>query len=321
MLTLPKAWVEHFKLEKGHQLTLSLVGRGVYLNLDKTEDAPSKSTKLHIDEALQGEALVRTLISRYIAGFNVLEISGAITAEQREDIRQTVQRLIGAEILQETGEFTLIHILRDPHVLSVNQLLDYISENVAGMLRDIPGCLRADQGERALSVIQRDERVDRFFLLMSRRLYAALRNPLAEVAHKISRVNFFNTHNVARQLERVADHAVKIAQVAQALLEEHIKVPQEMQDLVQKTSQEAEAFLRQVMKAFLDFDAAAAHQALATKPKLEKHITQLDKQVLDLNNSYLAYHLGIAVDSIGRVKDYAANIAEVALNAAALQDQ
>ena len=62
MLTLPKAWVERFALKKGDALTLSLVGGGVYLGLDKSLGEPSKSTQLRIDPALVGEALARTLV-------------------------------------------------------------------------------------------------------------------------------------------------------------------------------------------------------------------------------------------------------------------
>jgi phosphate uptake regulator len=321
MLTLPKAWIEAFELEKGHELPLSLVGEGVYINLGQHSDEDSKSTSLKIDENLTGEVLARTLISRYIAGFNVLEINGTLSVSQRDDIRETVQRLIGAEILQETSELMLIHILRDPQVLSVAQLLEYISDNVISMLRDAPQSLFDQDTPKALSVIQRDERVDRFFLLMSRRLYAALRDPLAEVEHKISRVDFFNTHNVARQLERVADHAVKIAQSTQVLNEEEREFPKKMKTLLENASEGVQDFLAQVGKAFVDSDSNAAHQALALKPEVEALIADFDRRLLELDDSLLAYHLGIVADSISRVKDYAANIGEVALNAVALESR
>lgn len=321
MLTLPKAWVEGFELNKGDELTLSLVGIGIYLSLEQETPEASTSTKFDIDDSLQGDALARTLISRYIAGFNVIEVSGTMSPEQRSDMRNTVQRLIGAEILQETSEFLLIHILRDPQVLSVDQLLDYINDNVTGMLKDAPTSLFESDQEKAISVIQRDERVDRFYLLLSRRLYAALRNPLAEVEHKISRVDFFNTHNVARQLERVADHAVKIAEAAVSLIEEERTFNSNMQKLLEKASNAVQEFLQQVMAAFLNFDSDATHAALHTKPEVEKLINEFDRQLINIDDAHLAYYLGIVADSISRVNDYAANIAEVALNAVALQEK
>ncbi len=321
MITLPKGWVERFKLNKGDELTLSLVGLGIYLNLEPESPEASTTTQFEIDEKLEGDALARTLISRYIAGFNVIEVSGNMSPEQRSDIRNTVQRLIGAEILQETSEFLLIHILRDPQVLSVEQLLDYINDNVTGMLKDAPMSLLENDREKAISVVQRDERVDRFYLLLSRRLYAALRNPLAEVEHKISRVDFFNTHNVARQLERVADHAVKIGEAAIALIDGERIFNSKMQQLLEKASNAVQDFLHQVMTAFLNFDSDAAHLAFHAKPEVEALISEFDRQLVDVDDVHLAYHLGIVADSISRVNDYAANIAEVALNAVALQEK
>lgn len=319
MVTLPKGWVEDLKLEKGEVLRLVQVDAGIYLCPAREREQPEARTLLKVEEELQGDALARALISLYVAGFDVIEVRGNIATEQREVVRHTAQRLIGAEILQETADFFLIHTLRDPQVLSVPQLLRYIRENVEGMLKDAPEALLERDLEKARGVIQRDERVDRFFLVLSRQLYAALQDPLAEVERDISRADFFNTHTVARQLERVADHAVKIAHAAQALIEEGRSLPSELAAGLAEAKDASQQLLVQVIRAFVDLDGEEAHRALAVLPQIERLVEEVDRRLQALDDSHLAYHLGIAVDSIGRVKDYAANIAEVALNAEALR--
>jgi len=322
MITLPKAWIEGFSIKKGEELTLNLVGLGIYLGLDKKANSPAAATtKLKLGPDLQGEVLGRTLISRYIAGYNVIEVEGSVSSEQRKDLRRTAARLIGAEILQETSQNVLIHILRDPQVLSVEQLLEYIDDNVMGMVDDALKSLLTGNLDQAIGVVQRDERVDRFFLLMTRRLYAALHNPLAEVEHKISRVDFYNTHNVARQLERVADHAVRIAQATQALIEEQHPVPGKIEKLLKQAGEGVKELIEKVMEAFVQLNSQQAHQTLASVPKLAQLLEDMDRQLLELEDSHLAYHLGIVSDSINRIKDYAVNVAEVTLNAVALQVQ
>lgn len=318
MITLPKGWVEELKLRKGEVLTLVRVDSGIYLCPAREGERPAARTQLQVEEGLQGEALARALISRYIAGFDIIEVAGKISAEQREAVRHTARRLIGAEILQETADFFLIHTLRDPQVLSVPQLLAYIYENAESMLKDAPDALLEGDLEKARGVIQRDERVDRFFLVLSRQLYAALRDPLAEVERGISRSDFFNIHTVARQLERVADHAVKIAQAAQALIEEQRSLLGELADALAEAKEASQQLIAQAMRAFVDLNEEEAHRALAVLPRVERLVEEVDRQLQALDDPHLAYHLGIAVDSIGRVKDYAANIAEVALNAEAL---
>jgi phosphate transport system protein len=126
-------------------------------------------------------------------------------------------------------------------------------------------------------------------------------------------------HNVARQLERVADHAVKIAKTTRSLAEEELKVPQEFKATFAKSSEAVRELLTQAVRSFKDLNKAEADEALALTPSIEKLLNEMDRKLLSLSNPHLAFHLGIVVDSIGRVKDYAANIAEVALNAEALQ--
>lgn len=319
MITLPKGWIDDLGLEKGENVTLVRVGGGIYLSIANSSKKAETSTKLVINTADLSEEIGRSLISRYIAGFDIIEIEGDFTTEQRELLRQTAQRLIGAEILQETGNYVLIRMLRDPHMLSVEQLLQYIQENAEEMLKDAPQALLMADTEKAGGVIQRDERVDRFFLFLSRQLYGSFRDPLGEIEQKISRVDFFNRHTIARQLERVADHAVKIAYACQALAEEQLSVPQGFAERFERCSAAVQTLLQQAIRSFKDLNEEEAHQALSLAPPIEELIEEMDLLLLGLENPHLAFHLGIVVDSIGRVKDYAANIAEISLNAESLQ--
>jgi phosphate uptake regulator len=318
MITLPKAWVEALGLKKGEALTLVKMGSVISLWRPRARDLRSQRTRLSMGEALQGKALERGLIALYIAGFDIIEVVGPLSDEQRQIIKETAQRLIG-EILQETDDFVLIQTLRDPQVLSVPQLLEYIYDNAREMLREAFEALLAQDAGRAERVIQRDERVDRFFLRLSRQLYAALQDPLGEVEQGISRVEFFNVHTVARQLERIADHAVKIARTAEALVAEGRRLPRKLAESLTELQNNVQELLARVMAAFSTLSGEEVHQALEALPEIERQIEAIDRTLLGLGDPHLAYHLGIVVDSLGRVKDYAANIAEVALNAEALQ--
>jgi phosphate uptake regulator len=314
IISLPKPWIEQLKLQKGDAITLVQVGSGIYFYRAREDRQSAARTQLRVEHTFSGDALARALISLYIVGFDVIEVVGSLSDEQRKAARDTAQRLIG-EILQETDERLLIQTLRDPEVLSVPQLLEYIYENAEEMLKEASHALLEADPQKASRVIQRDERVDRFFLRLSRQLYAALRDPLAEVARGVSRVDFFNIHIVARQLERVADHAVKIAREAQALMEHDRKLPSELATGMAAVRDDVQRLLAQAMRAFTHLNGKEAHEALGKLNSTERLVNRLDGRVLDLKDP----HLAIVVDSFSRVKDYAANIAEVALNAEALR--
>lgn len=317
LVTLPKAWVAALGLKKGDLITLVRLGSAIVLWQPQEREGEPKRTHLPV-QGLQGKALERALIALYIAGFDVIEVVGPLSDEQRQIVKETAQRLIG-EILQETDDFVLIQTLRDPQVLSVPQLLEYIYDNAREMLREAFEALLTGDAKRAERVVQRDERVDRFFLRLSRQLYAALQDPLGEVEQGISRVEFFNVHTVARQLERIADHAVKIARTAEALSAEERPLPGPLAKSLSALQADVQELLARVMAAFSALDGQSVHRALEALPAIERQIEAIDRTLLGLGDPHLAYHLGIVVDSLGRVKDYAANIAEVALNAEALQ--
>ncbi len=324
MITLPKGWVEALGLKKGDLLTLVRVGPVISLHGPQGRDRGRRPRRARLavteadPEARRGKALERALVALYIAGFDVIEVRGPLSDEQRETIKGTAQRLIG-EILQETDDLVLIQTLRDPQVLSVPQLLEYIYENAREMLRGAFHALLAGEPKQAERVIARDERVDRFFLRLSRQLYAALQDPLGELEQGISRVEFFNVHTVAKQLERIADHAVKVAHTALALGAEGRAVPAPIAQALQALHADVQELLARVMAAFRARDGQGVHRALEALPAIERRVEAVDRTLLGLDDPHLAYHLGIVVDSLGRVKDYAANVGEVALNAEALQ--
>ena len=347
MITLPKDWVEALGLRKGDSVELVWAEGGIYLRGRGAEEGhPARRMRLQVSSELSGPALARTLISLYIAGADVIEVEGPFTEGQRRAIGETARRLIG-EILQETRERVLIQTLRDPQIHSADQLVRFVYANAQEMLAEAVEALRKGDAEQARRVIARDERVDRFFLRLSRQLYAALREPtpLAAVAPRpapgpwpgadpleegtgspkdgseaaSSRVELFNVHTVARQLERVADHAVKIAQAAEQLLAERLPVPPFLEGEIAGTHEAVRALLERAFRAFSERHGRGAHEALEAVSELERGLEALDRRLLGLENPHLAYYLGIVVDSLGRVKDYAVNIAEVALNAEALR--
>jgi len=308
MLTLPRPWVERLGWEKGDPLTLVWMGEGIYLGAERKAEA--SRARLDISP-FAGKPLERAIISLYVAGFDIIELFGRISVEQREVVKRTTQRLIGPEILQETAERILIHTLRDPTVLAVDQILEHLWENSQAMFTDGLAALLNHDLEEARGVKQRDDDVDRFFLLLSRQFYLALRNPLAEIS--VSKVEFFNAHTVARQLERIADHAAKLA----AVTEEIERIPRAILPLLGEAGSKTSNALSRSFKAFLSHDSQAANQVLDQSEAIEEALLEINKKLLSRPDPRSA-PLRIVTDSIGRVKDYANNIAEVALNAGAL---
>jgi hypothetical protein len=63
-----------------------------------------------------------------------------------------------------------------------------------------------------------------------------------------------------------------------------------------------------------------AHEVLDANEQLNEKFLKSGRLLRDVD-SLTAQHLGLVLDSIGRVKDYGANIAEIALNAIVTEAQ
>jgi len=313
MTTLPKEWAEEMKLKAGSPIELiSQPPNYLVLKLQGAE-TPKKGVMAIQDKI--GDTLIREIISMYISGFELIEIKGQrITSEQRNIVRNTVQRiLMGLEIMEESSDKIVIHYLLDPAKLSAQNILMQIHQNAKSMFQDAISALRSRSLDIAKDVAGRDIELDRLFLVLARQFRIILRDILAEEQLGIGRVKLFDYYTAARQLERIADHAVKIASLVSSLERD---IPQKVAKALERVSAIAIEIVDGAMKALYETSFELADQALGKGPKTDELLLEINEMLhqLDPNSAQL---LGIVTDSIGRVKDYGVNIAETALNAAA----
>ncbi len=145
---------------------------------------------------------------------------------------------------------------------------------------------------------------------------ATLRSPRAVEELGVSREDCFDFHSSARQLERIADHAVKISDIALKLGD----LPADVADAIHGLHAEAGSVFEQSMDALFAEEADEAnrlgHDALAAVVEIDEHTRKIDDKLRDLEPAQ-AQSLGLIVDSLSRSADYGGNIAETALQKAA----
>jgi phosphate uptake regulator len=258
-------------------------------------------------------------MTMYVSGFDVIRLeSGRITTDQRRAIREAVQGLVGVEVLEETNDSVVIQDLLDSSELSIHNAVTRMRLIARSMLEDAVTALVEDDDDLAQDVVERDEDVDRLWYAVARIFRTTLRSPLAAEEIGVSREECFDLHSSARQLERVADHAAKIAEYALELGD----VPPEVADAVGDLHAEAAEIISDAMDAlFTDDDDDAtelANEARAEVMAVEKRTREADEV---LRSAALeprqAQALGLVVDSLSRAADYGGNIAESALQRAA----
>ncbi|MGY4707335.1 PhoU domain-containing protein [Candidatus Bipolaricaulota sp. J31] len=309
-VTLPKRWAERWGLASGVELGVVEDGSGALLLIPDGLDGLNRC-ELDLKGREERALLQREIISLYIAGYDVIVLRGErIRPETRRAVREISQTLVGLEILEETHKTILLQCFLNVRDFPVERTLRRISAITLEMLSDAVSAFTERDEELAKDVVERDDDVDRLELVVARQLSLLLRDLLLEEEVGVTKLHFFHYHAVAKQLERIADHAVKISQAALALSsaprEPIVRRVRELSDTTQRVVVNA-------VEAFLSRNSAAANEVLAQRESGE-HLFELARISAMADQPEDAHPISIVMDSLLRVREYGYNIAETALN-------
>jgi len=152
--------------------------------------------------------------------------------------------------------------------------------------------------------------------MTSRVFRTVLRNPTAASEVGFPRETCYELQSSARQLERIADHATKIA----SLSLEVGSLPESAAEPLRKLQAEAAEVPETAMDALLteesDEAVELANEARAHVDAIDEFVRGVDAEIYEFDPQ-LAQVLGLVTDSLSRTADYGTNIAESALQKAA----
>jgi len=310
LVTLPKEWADAVGV--GPKSTMILIPNESGAMLLVPEGMGERNRCTLSMAGRDPAALQRDIIARYIAGYDVIEVvGGRIGPEGRRAVREIAQSLVGVEVLGETQGAVVLHCVantRDfPAPLTVRRIL----EITVAMWDDAVTAFLARDEELARDVEERDGDVDRLVLLVARQFGLLLRDLLLEEEVGMSRFQFLHYHTVADQLERVADHAVKVSQSTHTLVKE---VAARDAERIRKESAASQDVVREAVAAFSDRDVARANRVLAGKGSKAEVAAWAQEALRHQRENALP--LTLLHDSLVRCREYGFNIAEIALDAA-----
>ncbi|MDY6819806.1 MAG: PhoU domain-containing protein [Halobacteriales archaeon] len=313
-VSLPKSWATENGIEGGSTVAFFLEDETLVLT-PRTGEEEVRGT-LDVSD-LEGEELVRAVMTMYVSGFDIIELeAGRISTDQRRAIRKATQSLVGLEVLEETADSVVIQDLLDSSELSIHNGITRMRLIATSMLEDAITALAENDDDLGRDVIERDDDVDRLYMVVSRIFRATLRSPRAAEELGLPREVCFDYHTSARQLERIADHATKIAHLSLNL----DSVPDDVVEAIEELHGDAADVIDQSMDALFEEDSDTAtrlgNEARESVLEIDEHARSIDKLLRD-QDPYKAQQLGLIVDSLSRSADYGGNIAETALQKAA----
>ncbi|MWV64886.1 AbrB/MazE/SpoVT family DNA-binding domain-containing protein [Halorubrum sp. JWXQ-INN 858] len=314
-VSIPKSWATENDVGAGSEVEFYPDGDALFLT-PRTEE---ERTRGRLDvTGLTGQELTRAVTTMYVSGFDVIELGGSeITTEQRSTIREAVQSLVGLEVLEETRDRVVVRDLLDSSELSIHNAVTRMRLISLSMLDDAITALSELDHDLARDVIGRDDDLDRLWLVVSRIFRATLRTPKAAEELGLPREECFDYHSSARQLERVGDHATKIAHLTLKIEE---PLPDAVIDAIDDLHEDAVEVIDTAMDALFEDDSETAsrraNEARAGVREIDERVRAIDELLRDLDPAR-AQLLGLVVDSVLRSADYGGNVAETALQKAA----
>jgi len=313
-VSIPKEWATENGIGGGSVVEFHPEGETLLLTPQRDDEKVEGTLDI---TGLAGEELMRAVVTMYVSGFDIVTLETAqVTAAQRRTIRDATQGLVGLEVIGETSERVRLQDLLDSSELSMHNAITRMRLVSTTMLADAVSALVEDDDELAADVVQRDDDVDRLWSMVSRVFRSVLRDPSAAAAIGLDRETAFDYHSSARQLERVADHAAKIATHAQTLGEP----PADAADALEALLAEATDIVEMGMDALLEDDSERAtelaNDARQRVVRIDELARAADDTIRQLEPQQ-AQLLGLVVDSLSRSADYGGNVAETALQNAA----
>lgn len=312
-VSLPKAWAKDVGIESRDVLALIPQPDGTLLINPKLAERREPRKKIVEIRDESPELLMRKLIGIYMSGYTLVEIrtAGRMNPKVKERIREITRKVIGPEIIDESMDSVTIQDLVNPTDLPMTKGVRRMYLIARAMHQDAMTAFKERDTTLAIDVGARDDEVDRLFWLITKQYNMILRD--IRLAEKIGMSNSkaLSYLLIARLLERIGDHAKRIADTVTAL--ERVSVDDKMMSEIVKASDIAIEIVEKAINALYKESANDANDAIEYGRQLDDLKNSITERIIE-QESKVAIPLTMILESIDRTGSYGTDIAEIVIN-------
>jgi len=306
-VSLPKTWANGQQIEPGSPVSLYVSGDRLIITHGEGETESARTATVDATDR-DPAALALDVGAAYVAGCDEIQVDGFGDTSERRAVTRAIRRFVGLEVMTEDERSLTARTMLDAADLSPEQTLSQLERTAMEMHADAITAVIETDGELGSRVARQDDTVDRLFSLISRGFQRSLVDP--SIGMSTDGLRSFEYYMVARQLERVADHAEKIAEIAGRL---EAAPSEEIADSLEAYGTAAREVVTDSLTGLFE-DTPEPATVIADADDLLADIEAFDEELYhtDHVDSYL---LGVVLDSIVRTTQYGVNIAESGLQA------
>lgn len=211
LVSLPKEWVDANNLDKGNQVEIETGQDSISISANK-ETRPTK--ELVISYPLpKEENIVANITGAYLLGFDIIVINSKsiIPGKDREEIRNSMRRLVGMEIIEEDASHINMQFLLDATTLNPSKILKRMSSIALGMYDDVLNGLISDDKSNLQTLSKRDVEVNRQYFLLVRLIRSTLVDKRLSNAFNLENIDILDYRVAANVLENAGDSIVELS--------------------------------------------------------------------------------------------------------------
>jgi phosphate uptake regulator len=271
----------------------------------------SERENLRVAEIEMDEGFTREITAKYLYGYDIIRLKSKgprINPYQREEVKKSLQQLVGVEIVEEDARDITLQCLLSPSAVPLRRTMKRTYLIAAKMQEEVITALKELDDKLAKNVINRDEEVNRLYFLIVRQLRAAIQDPRLAEKMGVTAIECLDYRAVVKSIETLADHAVKLAK--QIPLLQNTPIPQTVLQKILETSKITQEIHSNAIEALLRKDVNLAAKTIDKKPELEKALNDTYEEILN-QAPVLATPLNTIVDMLDRIAECGIDIADL----------
>ena len=316
IVSLPKEWIDTHNIKSKDTLgILSQPDGNLLITPNINMEDFVKEKHFEIDEVTDPNYLLRLLIGSYIMGYNIIKVESSkrFLPEIRNVINTFTQIAIGPEIIEETSQRILIKDLLNPKEMPFENTIRRMYVLAQDMHEDALRALKTGNTILAEEVIKRDDEIDRLHWLIGRQSHIVLRDIVLCQKMGITLEDTSHFQFMSRYLERIGDHAVKIAKnVKEILMITSQQIEEEMINTLSNTSKISLQMLDVSLDAWMHKDLDLANENIESVKNLIDACENIHRKLEKM--SKFSVPISYIIESIRRTGEYSVDISEVIIN-------
>jgi phosphate uptake regulator len=317
VVSLPKYWIELNELKRGDIVSMAINrDRSLVIFPGTRKQSELPKITLHVESDKDVSYLIRSIVACYLNGYSQIKLVSDkfFTVPQQKAIRRIVHMLY-MRIMEADAKEMLIATLIDESKASIETGIQRMYKISSSMCRDAFTALKNQDAALAKSAYAMDDEVDHFSYFLLRLVRRAAVDPALANQLGLEPIECLDYQTLIHRIEMVSDQAANVAKHVIMLNGAGKQISKQLLEKMCLTGFDALDLYDKAVNAFLIKNVKSSIEVIENKAVMEK----LDREIASLaflkekDTEIICASCSIR-DSIQRIAEYAADIAEITIN-------